>query len=318
MATGSQLDVDGKTLNVTNLNKVLYPDAGFTKGDLINYYIRISPFLLPHLKDRPITLKRYPDGVEGTYFYEKKCPSHRPKWVQTTKVAKSEGGVINYCMINDLPTLVWAADLADLELHTFLHKATAIQRPTTLAFDLDPGPPADVVTCCEVGLRLKAMFDALGLKSFAKTSGSKGLQVYVPLNTAATYEKTKTFARTVAQLLEQESPRTIVSKMQKNLRRGKVFVDWSQNDDHKTTVNVYSLRAKKRPTVSTPVAWSEVSETVKRKDAKVLTFEYADVLDRVRKMGDLFDPVLALKQKLPKLDSFDRLSNFASGADAGR
>ena len=244
MATGSQLDVDGKTLNVTNLNKVLYPDAGFTKGDLINYYIRISPFLLPHLKDRPITLKRYPDGVDGLYFYEKKCPSHRPKWVQTTKVAKSEGGVINYCMINDLPTLVWAANLADLELHTFLHKATAIERPTTLAFDLDPGPPADVVTCCEVGLRLKAMFDALGLKSFAKTSGSKGLQVYVPLNTAATYEKTKTFARTVAQLLEQQSPKTIVSKMQKDLRRGKVFVDWSQNDDHKTTVNVYSLGRK--------------------------------------------------------------------------
>ena len=156
MATGSQLHVDGKTLNVTNLNKVLYPDAGFTKGDLINYYIRISPFLLPHLKDRPITLKRYPDGVEGLYFYEKKCPSHRPKWVQTTKVAKSEGGAINYCMINDLPTLVWAANLADLELHTFLHKATAIERPTTLAFDLDPGPPADIVTCCEVGLRLKA------------------------------------------------------------------------------------------------------------------------------------------------------------------
>ena len=198
MATGSQIDVDGKTLNVTNLNKVLYPDAGFTKGDLINYYIRISPFLLPHLKDRPITLKRYPDGVDRLYFYEKKCPSHRPKWVQTTKVAKSEGGAINYCMINDLPTLVWAANLADLELHTFLHKATAIQRPTTLAFDLDPGPPADVVTCCEVGLRLKGIFDALGLKSFAKTSGSKGLQVYVPLNTAATYEKTKTFARTVA------------------------------------------------------------------------------------------------------------------------
>jgi bifunctional non-homologous end joining protein LigD len=316
MATGSQLDVDGKTLNVTNLNKVLYPDAGFTKGDLINYYIRISPFLLPHLKDRPITLKRYPDGVDGLYFYEKKCPSHRPKWVQTTKVAKSEGGAINYCMINDLPTLVWAANLADLELHTFLHKANAIQRPTTLAFDLDPGPPADVVTCCEVGLRLKAMFDALGLKSFAKTSGSKGLQVYVPLNTAATYEKTKTFARTVAQLLEQQSPKTIVSKMQKDLRRGKVFVDWSQNDDHKTTVNVYSLRAKKRPTVSTPVTWSEVSETLKRKDAKVLTFEYQDVLKRVQKTGDLFAPVLGLKQKLPRVNALERLPDSALGADA--
>ena len=311
MATGSQLEVDGKTLNVTNLNKVLYPDAGFTKGDLINYYIRISPFLLPHLKDRPITLKRYPDGVEGLYFYEKKCPSHRPKWVQTTKVAKSEGGAINYCMINDLPTLVWAANLADLELHTFLHQATAIERPTTLAFDLDPGPPADVVTCCEVGLQLKAIFDSFGMKSFAKTSGSKGLQVYVPLNTTATYEKTKTFARAVAQLLEQQSPKMIVSKMQKDLRRGKVFVDWSQNDDHKTTVNVYSLRAKKRPTVSTPVAWSEVSETLKRKDAKVLTFEYADVLKRVEQEGDLFAPVLALKQKLPRVNALERLPNVA-------
>jgi bifunctional non-homologous end joining protein LigD len=207
--------------------------------------------------------------------------------------------------------LVWAANLADLELHTFLHKATAIERPTTLAFDLDPGLPADVVTCCEVGLQLKAIFDSFGMKSFAKTSGSKGLQVYVPLNTTATYEKTKTFARAVAQLLERQSPKMVVSKMQKDLRRGKVFVDWSQNDDHKTTVNVYSLRAKKRPTVSTPVAWSEVSETLKRKDAKVLTFEYADVLKRVEQEGDLFAPVLALKQKLPRVNALERLPNVA-------
>jgi bifunctional non-homologous end joining protein LigD len=318
MATGSQLDVEGRTLNLTNLGKVLYPDTGFTKGDLINYYIRISPFLLPHLRERPITLKRYPDGVDGLHFYEKKCPSHRPKWVQTTKVAKSEGGAINYCMINDLPTLVWAANLADLELHTFLHKATALERPTALAFDLDPGPPADIVLCCEVGLRLKSLFDALGLKSFAKTSGSKGLQVYVPLNSPADYEKTKTFARAVAQLLEQQSPKTVVSKMQKSLRHGKVLVDWSQNDDKKTTINVYSLRAKKRPTVSTPVAWSEVSQTRKWKDAMVLTFEYEDVLKRVEKTGDLFAPVLALKQNLPRLDSFESLPNFASNADAVR
>jgi bifunctional non-homologous end joining protein LigD len=317
MATASQLEVDGKTLHVTNLNKVLYPDSGFTKGDLINYYIRISPFLLPHLRDRPITLKRYPDGVDGLHFYEKKCPSHRPKWVQTAKVAKSEGGAINYCMINDLPTLVWAANLADLELHTFLHKATALERPTTLAFDLDPGPPADIVLCCEVGLRLKSLFDALGLKSFAKTSGSKGLQVYVPLNSPATYEKTKTFARAVAELLEQESPKTVVSKMQKSLRHGKVFVDWSQNDDKKTTINAYSLRAKMRPTVSTPVAWSEVSQTLKRKDARILTFEYDEVLKRAEKTGDLFAPVLGLKQKLPPLNTFDRLPNFASRPDRG-
>jgi bifunctional non-homologous end joining protein LigD len=312
MAKGSQLDVGGRTVNVTNLDKVLYPETGFTKGDLINYYIRISPVLLPHLKDRPITLKRYPDGVDGFYFYEKKCPSHRPKWVKTTRVAKSEGGEINYCLINDLPALVWAANLADLELHTFLHKATAIARPTTLAFDLDPGPPADIVLCCQVGLHLKAIFDALGMESFAKTSGSKGLQVYVPLDTPVTYKRTKAFAHALAQLLERQFPETVVSKMQKSLRRGKVLVDWSQNDDHKTTINVYSLRAKKRPSVSTPVTWDEVSETLKRKDSTILDFEYDSVLERVKKLGDLFSPVLELKQKLPRLDALNRLSNVGA------
>jgi bifunctional non-homologous end joining protein LigD len=303
MGTGSQLDVGGRSVNVTNLEKVLYPETGFTKGDLINYCIRISPALLPHLKDRPITLKRYPDGVDGLFFYEKKCPSHRPEWVETTRVAKSEGGAIDYCMMNDLPALVWAANLADLELHTFLHKAPAIGRPTALAFDLDPGPPADIVSCCQVGLQVKATFDALGMQSFAKVSGSKGLQVYVPLNTPVTYQRTKAFAHGLAQLLERQFPKVVISKMQKNLRRGKVLVDWSQNDEHKTTVNVYSLRAKSRPTVSAPVTWDEVSETLKRKDAGALVFEYGDVLARVEKMGDLFAPVLALKQKLPRLSA---------------
>jgi bifunctional non-homologous end joining protein LigD len=318
MATGSQLDVGGRTINVTNLDKVLYPETGFTKGDLINYYIRISPVLLPHLKDRSITLKRYPDGVDGLFFYEKKCPSHRPKWVETTRVAKSDGGAINYCMMNDLPTLVWAANLADLELHTFLHRAAAISRPTSLAFDLDPGPPADIALCCQVGLWVKETFDALGMESFAKTSGSKGLQVYVPLNTPVTYDRTKAFAHALAQLLEQEFPEIIVSKMQKSLRRGKVLVDWSQNDDHKTTVNVYSLRAKSRPTVSTPVTWHEVSKTVKGKNSGVLTFEYDDVLKRVKEIGDLFAPVLELKQKLPRLDALNRLSKRTSSADSVR
>lgn len=312
MAKASQLDVGGRTINVTNLDKVLYPQTGFTKGDLINYYIRISPVLLPHLKDRPITLKRYPDGVDGFFFYEKKCPSHRPKWVKTTRVAKSEGGEINYCLMNDLPALVWAANLADLELHTFLHRAAAVGRPTTLAFDLDPGPPADIVLCCQVGLRLKAIFDALGMESFAKTSGSKGLQVYVPLNTPVTYKRTKAFAHALAQFLERQFPETVVSKMQKSLRGGKVLVDWSQNDDHKTTINVYSLRAKSRPSVSTPVTWDEVSETLKRKDSAVLVFNYDDVLERVRKLGDLFSPVLELKQNLPRLDALNRLSNLAA------
>jgi bifunctional non-homologous end joining protein LigD len=309
MPKRSQLDVGGKTLNVTNLEKVLYPEAGFTKGDLINYYIRVSPVLLPHLKDRPITLKRYPDGVDGAFFYEKECPSHRPKWVRTAKVPKSEGGEINYCVLNDLPALVWAANLADLELHTFLHEAPAIGRPTALAFDLDPGPPANIVTCCQVGLWLKTTFDALGMQCFAKTSGSKGLQVYVPVNTPVTYRRTKAFAHGLAQFLERQFPETVVSKMQKSLRSGKVLVDWSQNDDHKTTVNVYSLRAKRRPTVSTPVTWDEVSGALKKRDSTVLTFEFDDVINRIEKLGDLFAPVIELKQKLPALETLKRLSS---------
>jgi bifunctional non-homologous end joining protein LigD len=302
MTTKSRLNVAGTTLDVTNLDKVFYSKTGFKKGNVIDYYVRISPALLPHLKERPITLKRYPDGVDGFFFYEKKCPTHRPKWVKTAKVTASEDKVINYCVINDLPSLVWTANLANLELHTFLHKAPAIMRPTTLAFDLDPGPPTDIVLCCKVGLWLKAIFDAFGMESFPKTSGSKGLQVYVPLNSAVTYARTKAVSHAIAQLLENRFPETVVSKMQKSLRSGKILVDWSQNDDHKTTVNVYSLRAKERPTVSTPVTWQEVSQALKKNDAKLLTFESEDVLRRVEKLGDLFAPVLTLKQKLPRLD----------------
>ena len=206
-------------------------------------------------------------------------------------------------MMNSLPALVWAANLADLELHTFLHKAPSVSRPTAMAFDLDPGAPADILTCCTVALRLKAVFDVLGLKTFPKTSGSKGLQVYVPLSTATSYEKTKAFAHTLAELLERESPKLVVSKMQKSLRGGKVLVDWSQNDDHKTTVNVYSLRAKEHPTASTPVTWAEVETALKKKKTGLLTFEAAEVLKRVKQDGDLFAPVLSLKQKLPPLSS---------------
>ena len=303
MSNPSELEVNGAKIKVSNLDKVFYPKTGFTKGDVIDYYIRISSQLLPHLKNRPITLKRYPNGVEGFFFYEKQCPAGRPPSVKTTKVPKSDGGEVNYCVMNDLPGLVWAANLADLELHTFLHQAPAINRPTALAFDLDPGPPADILTCCKVGLQLKAVLDALKLKSFAKTSGSKGLQIYVPLNTSVTYEKTKAFAHALAERLEKQLPDLVVSKMQKTLRRGKVFVDWSQNDDHKTTVNVYSLRAKSHPTVSTPVTWEEVETALKKKKASLLVFEADEVLKRVKKMGDLFAPVLVLKQKLPAVES---------------
>jgi bifunctional non-homologous end joining protein LigD len=301
MATKATLEVEGRKVDVSNLDKVFYPKTGFTKGQVIDYYIRVSAVLLPHLKDRPISLKRYPDGVEGFFFYEKQCPSHRPKWVKTTKVAKTEGGVIDYCVMNDLPSLVWAANLADLEIHTFLHRGRSINRPTSLAFDLDPGAPADIVQCCQVGLWLKALFDSLQLQSFPKTSGSKGLQVYVPLNTAVTYERTKPFAHAVALLLEKQHPELVVSRMQKTLRKGKVLVDWSQNDDKKTTVNVYSLRAKEKPTVSTPVTWDEVAAAVKKKRADQMVFESEETLKRVEKYGDLFAPVLTLKQKLPPL-----------------
>ena len=299
MAAKATLDVNGKKLAVTNLDKVFYPQTGFTKGEVIDYYVRISPVLLPHLQRRPISLKRYPDGVEGIFFYEKQCPAHRPGWMKTARVPKSEGGAIDYCLINDLPALVWAANMADLELHTFLHKAPALQRPTVLAFDLDPGPPADILTACQVGLMLRKLFDSLGMESFPKTSGSKGLQVYVPLNRPVTYEKTKPFAHAVAQLLESQSPGKIVSVMSKSLRKGKVFIDWSQNDEKKTTVSVYSLRAKDRPTVSTPVTWKEVEAAVRQK--KPLSFDSVAVLRRVEKQGDLFAPVLTLQQKLPTL-----------------
>lgn len=305
MSRKATLDVAGTPVDVTNLDKVLYPKAGFTKGQVIDYYVRISPALLPHLAARPITLKRYPDGVEGFFFYEKKCPAHRPEWVKTTKVPKTEGGEIDYCVMDDLPALVWAANLADLELHTFLHRAPKIERPDFLAFDLDPGPPADIRLCCKVGLRIRKIFAALGLECFAKTSGSKGLQIYVPLNTATTYAKTKPFARALAEHLERTHPKEVVSRMPKNLRAGKVLVDWSQNDAKKTTINVYSLRARERPTVSTPVTWAEVEGAGKRR--RPLVFDAAQALVRVEKLGDLFAPVLTLKQKLPALAALEGL-----------
>ncbi len=301
MSNKAELIVEGRKLPVSNLNKVLYPKAGFTKGEVIDYYIRIAPVLLPHLKNRPLTMKRYPNGVEAPFFYEKNCPAHRPDWVKTAKVW-SEGNQrdMHYCLAQDLPTLVWAANLADLELHTSLSRKNDTARPTMMVFDLDPGAPADIVQCCQVGLWLRDILDQLKLKSWAKTSGSKGLQVYVPLNTPVTYDQTKELSRALAEYLEREHPKLVVSKMAKALRQGKIFMDWSQNDEHKTTVNVYSLRAKDEPTASTPVTWEEVSETLKKKDARRLFFRCEQTLARVERMGDLFEPVETLKQKLPK------------------
>ena len=239
MSNEAELFVENRRLPVSNLNKVLYPKAGFTKGEVINYYIQIAPVLLPHLKDRPLTMKRYPNGVEGEFFYEKNCPAHRPAWVKTAKVW-SEGNQrdMHYCLAQDLPTLVWAANLADLELHTSLSRKNDTSRPTMMVFDLDPGLPADIVQCCQVGLWLRETLESLKLKSWAKTSGSKGLQVYVPLNTAVTYDETKELSHAIADHLEREHPKLVVSKMAKALRKGKFFVDWSQNDENKTNINV--------------------------------------------------------------------------------
>ena len=296
------VEVEGRKLKLTNLEKVLYPAAGFSKGQVVDYCVRIAPALLPHLRGRPLTMKRYPEGVDREYFFEKNAPKHRPDWVQTAPVW-SEGNrrTIDYILANDLPTLVWIANLASIELHPSLSIAPEIEQPTMIVFDLDPGPPANIVQCAQVGLWVREIFEHFGLKSFPKTSGSKGLQIYVPLNTKTSYDETKPFAHALARLLEQEHPELVVSDMKNAVRTNKVFVDWSQNDEHKTTISVYSLRARERPTVSTPVRWEEVEQALKKKDAGRLVFESKDVLARVEKMGDLFEPVLTLKQKLPKL-----------------
>ncbi len=295
-----EVEIEGRTLSLSNLDKVLYPKAGFTKAQVIDYYTRIAPVLLPHLRDRPLTLKRYPNGVEGEFFYEKQCPKHRPDWVRTESVwSRHARRTIEFCVTDDLPTLVWTSNLADLELHTSLAKVTDVASPTILAFDLDPGPPATIVECAEVAVRLREIFDHLGLQAFPKTSGSKGMQVYVPLNTPTSYDVTKPFALAIAELLERRHPDLVVSDMKKVLRTGKVLVDWSQNDEHKTTVCVYSLRAKDRPTVSTPITWEEVEAVRVSRDPEELGFDSDAVLARVAAHGDLFAPVETLEQELP-------------------
>jgi bifunctional non-homologous end joining protein LigD len=295
-----EVEIGDRRLSLSNLDKVLYPEAGFTKGQVIDYYTRIAPAVLPHLYDRPLTLKRYPNGVDATYFYEKQSPSHRPDWVQTAAVwSRHNSRTIDFTLCNDLPTLVWLANLADLELHTSLALHHDVKAPTLIAFDLDPGPPATIVECSEVAMRLQEAFEHLGLEAFPKTSGSKGMQVYVPLNTPATYGDTKGFARGIAQILERRHPELVLSDMNKTRRQGKVFVDWSQNDEHKTTVNVYSLRARERPTVSTPLDWDEVEGVLETRDPEQLSFTSAEVLERVAERGDLFAPVAHLEQELP-------------------
>jgi bifunctional non-homologous end joining protein LigD len=298
----SVIEVQGKQLKLSNLEKVLYPAVGFTKKQVIDYYVRIAPAIIPHLAGRALTRKRYPDGVEGEPFFEKNAPMHRPDWVKTVPIWSDRNRrTVHYVLADDMATLVWLANLAALELHPSLALATDITCPTEMVFDLDPGPPANIVQCCQVGLWLREIFEHFNLQSFPKTSGSKGLQIYVPLNTSVTYEATKLFSHALAQLLEHDHREQVVSEMKKQVRTGKVFVDWSQNDEHKTTIGVYSLRAREHPTVSTPVTWDEVERAHKKKDAGLLVFEAKEAVARFEKMGDLFEPVLALKQSLPDL-----------------
>jgi bifunctional non-homologous end joining protein LigD len=293
-----QVEVEGRALKLSNRDKVLYPKTGFTKGDVIDYYVAVAPVLLPHLRGRPLTLKRYPDGVEGQYFYEKQCPSHRPEWVRTAPVETGRK-TIDFCVADDLPTLVWLANLADLELHTSLATAEDVTRPTMLMFDLDPGPGMGILDCAEVALWLRDVFESLKLRTFVKTSGSKGLHAQVPLNSEVTYEQTKPFARAVAELMAKHHGERVVSRMTKRLREGRVLVDWSQNDEHKTTVCAYSLRARERPTVSTPLEWEEVEAALENSDEAALVFEAPAVVERVRERGDPLAEALTLRQELP-------------------
>jgi len=302
VATSRQVEVDGRELKLTNLDKVLYPGAGFTKGEVVDYYAKVAPAIVPHLTGRAVTLRRFPEGVDDldAAFFEKRCPKHRPKWVKTTPVSASTGK-IDFCVCDSRPTLIWMAQLAAIELHPSLSLSRAPKRPTVLAFDLDPGPPADIVECCQVALRLQELFAHFEVECLPKTSGSKGLQIYVPLNQKASYEQTKPFAKAIAQLLEKQTPDKVVSKMKKVEREGKVFVDWSQNHQRKTTIAVYSLRARERPTASTPVTWDEVKAVADSGDGNSLVFEADQVLERIEQHGDLFAPVLELEQELPEL-----------------
>ena len=292
------VEVDGHELKLSNLDKVLYPKHGFTKGEVIDYYARIAPTMLPHLGDRAITLKRYPNGVDDKFFYEKNCPKAKPEWMKTAPI-QSEDGSIEYCQFDSVADVVWAANLASLELHTTMARAATPGNPTMVVFDLDPGAPADILDCADIALWIRDLLAGIGFESVVKTSGSKGMQVYLPLNGENDYGHTTGFAKSVAELMEREAPDRVVSVQKKSLRTGKVLVDWMQNSFHKTTVCAYSLRARDTPTVSTPLRWEEVEAAHDERDASLLSFTAPEVLDRVAELGDLWAPSLTLQQTLP-------------------
>jgi bifunctional non-homologous end joining protein LigD len=292
------VEVEGRKLRLSNLDKVLYPEAGTTKAEVIDYYARIAPVMVPHLEDRGVTLRRFPDGVDGGSFYEKRCPTHRPEWLPTVEGPGDRRGGIDYCCLDSTPALVWAANMAALEIHAPMARGEDIDAPTMCVFDLDPGAPAGLRECAEVALDIRHVLDRFDLQGLVKTSGSKGMQLYVPLNRPHTHEQCSGFAQAVAGLLQKAHPEAVTAVMRKDLRPGKVFVDWSQNSRHKTTVAVYSLRARPHPTVSAPITWDEVAATA---EGEPLSFEAGDVLDRVDEHGDLFADVLQVKQELPAL-----------------
>ncbi len=297
-----RVEIDGRVLSLSNLDKVLYPGTGLTKAGVIDYYRRVGDVVLPHLRDRPVTTRRFPEGVDGESFFEKRCPGHRPDWVRTATVpAASDGEDLEFCVVSDLPTLVWLANLAALELHVPMATARDPEHPTALVFDLDPGHPAGLPACARVAIRLREVLDRLGLEAVAKTSGKKGVHVCVPLNRdgGPTHATVRDFAHAVARVVERRSAGEVVTRMERRLRRGKVLIDWSQNARHKTTVGVYSLRATEVPAASTPLRWDEVAAA--RDDGDVLRFSLDETLARIEREGDLFAPVLETVQQLPDL-----------------
>jgi len=294
--------IAGKRLSLSNLEKDLYPHYGFTKAHVLEYYRRISKFILPHLKDRALTLKRYPDGAGKEFFFEKRCPSYHPSWAKTANINRDDEEPMTVCLVNDLETLIWVENLASLELHVPLARFGSLESPDSIVFDLDPGDYANILSCARVALILRDLLSELRLATYVKTSGKKGLHVYVPLNRKeTTFENTKKFSKAVAKIVQKNYPDLVTARMAKEYRKAKVFINWSQNDSSKTMICVYSLRAREKPIVSFPLAWKELESLAGQGDPEKLQVLHSEALNRAEKQGDLFWEVLMKKQKLPHL-----------------
>jgi bifunctional non-homologous end joining protein LigD len=300
-SAAQEVDVDGRRIELKHLDKVLYPETGFTKAQMLDYYSRIAEYMIPHIKDRAVTLKRYPHGVGPDFFFEKACPSYRPGWMKTTgQYSESSERQVDYCVVNDRASLIWLANQSTMEFHVPMALRRSVDRPRALVFDLDPGPGMTSLDCAEIALDLQDRLAADGLDCWPKSSGSKGIHIYVPLNRPRmTFERTKNYAHKVAKDMAAERD-DVVANMRKSLRQDHVFIDWSQNSTHKTTVCVYSLRARDEPTVSAPITWKEIRAALKNNDASALLHTTEGVLDRVSKDGDLFADVLQVEQSLPR------------------